>query len=415
MCGIIFVMKRDGSLAKKMVWKRYLDQKTRGQQGFGFVGIRDNKVIEYHRKKDEKEIEELLKDSEADTILFHHRYPTSTGNFEAAAHPIKVSHSSLTYDYYFAHNGIITNDDDVKKHHDTLGIPYSTQITYKTITAIEKDLSYKFNDSEALAIELALYLENKIETVRAHGSIAVVGIRVHKETQMVESYLYGRNYSNPLKVNNNAAFISVASEGHGTEPLPYNLTRLDPETKELAYFNNCIPGYTYRANYEPSHEQAVGFRRNKEPVTPYSTYSGYDGVVEDVDGYPDASDTAFADAMKGGEQARLLLAEKRTEEMIKSPFASIDQILAERKKLGDLTDTDYAEPDIEDLDIWEVNELITTTREIIKSLENERDLAIHSGQDERAEVLDNKIDIEEGNLNFYYQYRSKIMTTQDAE
>lgn len=207
MCGIGLVKRNDGHSPLKPLLQRYEEQKTRGTQGFGFVAVKNGIVVGYERSTTEEEIiEKLSKYSDSDEILFHHRLPTSTGNYEETAHPIKVSNPSLKYDYYVVHNGVIRNPDELKVKHEELGFEYNTEI--EVISGYRKKkvngkkqkvevVKTEFNDSESLAIEIALYLDGKKETIDAAGSIAFMCYQVEKKSKKVVSLNYARN-TNPI-------------------------------------------------------------------------------------------------------------------------------------------------------------------------------------------------------------------------
>lgn len=199
MCGIIAAF---GKNPQKHVKNLYEQQKTRGRQGFGYIGIRNNKVVSYKRTEEEVPIMNMLnKEGKLDAIIFHHRLPTSTPNFETAAHPIKVSHESLDFDYYAVHNGVVSNPDELRKKHEELGFEYNTYIRTIIQTAGSIKSSEKFNDSEALAIELARLIDGDTDKIAAEGSMAFIVVQVNKETQEVQGVFYGRNYRNPLVMN----------------------------------------------------------------------------------------------------------------------------------------------------------------------------------------------------------------------
>ncbi len=243
MCGLVFIKKTDKSFARKTVWKRYVNQKTRGSKGFGYVAMRDGKILNIERAKYENEIEKELKEENASEILFHHRFPTSTENMIEATHPIEVQNAGLEYDYYVAHNGVISNDSDLKVIHEKLGFTYTTLIRHKTFTRLTKYSFEEFNDSEALAIELALVLDAKKDTVDAKGSAAFICLQAEKVTGIVKSVFFGRNHSNPLKLYREKNFISITSEGAGVEISADTLFKLDMESGLVTERPLKIAGY----------------------------------------------------------------------------------------------------------------------------------------------------------------------------
>lgn len=234
MCGIVCYIRNDGKSAAKSVMKRYRKQKTRGTQGFGYISI-DSKgrFHDWKRAKFEHEIEKEIKGDQSSTILFHHRFPTSTPNFAEASHPIHVSNERLDHDYYVVHNGMITNDEALKEAHGKEGYEYTTTIIEQYVT---KDTIYStemFNDSEALAIEIAKVLDGDQKDIEAEGSIAFIALQVNKHSKKVMNIFYGRNYANPLRIHIEDNFISLASEGIGESIEADVLHKYDLETKTI--------------------------------------------------------------------------------------------------------------------------------------------------------------------------------------
>lgn len=216
MCGIVYVQRKDNKPAVKQVLKRYTAQKGRGSEGFGYVAVKQSqRVTKVNRFMFEHEIKEALELTKHQHILFHHRYPTSTPNLPEAAHPITVSHSELEYDYIVVHNGVISNDETLKEGHEALGYKYTTQLACQYVTPTGQIYTdgYQWNDSEALAIELARNIEGKTDNVEAKGAIAYIVMQVEKETQRAVALYYGTNGGNPLTVDTAKEFVCIASEG----------------------------------------------------------------------------------------------------------------------------------------------------------------------------------------------------------
>lgn len=250
-------MKRlDGKPAKKMALKRYRFQKQRGQEGFGFVSVEKGILTNLQRSKDEEGIEAELEKDTGTEILFHHRFPTSTANFLEATHPIFVRHEDLKYDYYVVHNGVIRNDDVLKKQHEEMGFAYTTSLTKKWISKFDTYISHFFNDSESLAIEVALAIEGAKKTIDAEGSIAFIAMQVDPETREVIATYYGRNYSNPLKLNEQSNFISLTSEGSGEMVPADKLFRLDEKTSLITVIDLEIGRYHYSPPSQVSRTEA---------------------------------------------------------------------------------------------------------------------------------------------------------------
>ena len=213
MCGIVYSMRLDGKPARKTVWKRYTKQRGRGSEGFGYVAIERGMVASYKRVQHEKEARAALEKENASTLLFHHRYPTSTINVPEAAHPIIVKHKELNGTWYVVHNGIISNPDELRASHEKLGYDYTTLIrTQYTAGGNVYHGASDYNDSEALAIELARTLEGKQRKVSARGSIAYIALET-RAGKAVALY-YGTNGGNPLTRNDAPERgITIASQG----------------------------------------------------------------------------------------------------------------------------------------------------------------------------------------------------------
>lgn len=210
-------MKNKDGRTRKKIMKMYQEQKARGIQGFGYVAIGMNgKVTGFQRAQHEHEIQSMLKnEGNAHAIMFHHRQPTSTPNVKECAHPILVSNEKLTYDYYVCHNGVISNDDELKAAHLTEGFAYTTTIeTFYRAGGVEYPATEQYNDSEAFAIDLAKVLDKKDTYMGARGSIAFVAIQVDKVTKDVIAVYCGRNI-NPLLVKKGEFFI-ISSENKDT-------------------------------------------------------------------------------------------------------------------------------------------------------------------------------------------------------
>lgn len=220
MCGLILVISKKKKHTGQRVYDLFNRQRTRGVQGFGYLAINGGKITGVHRSRTEAEIKALLMKDKSDTIMFHHRFPTSTKNVIGATHPIFVSHDELEFDYYIAHNGVISNAHALKREHDEMGYKYTTEFFEKTYAnfphtgkqeLITSTISV-FNDSESLAIELARFIEKKSTCVSTAGSAAFWGVSVRKGTNEVVDVFFGKNYGRDLKFFENAKWYVVSSE-----------------------------------------------------------------------------------------------------------------------------------------------------------------------------------------------------------
>lgn len=234
MCGIIFAKSLTQDLmANKYLWELYNEQKTRGTEGFGFLGI-GKKVREY-RACYESEIKKELDKREHTEILFHHRYPTSTPNFVEATHPILVSNKLLKYDYYVVHNGHINNCDDLKTIHNNMGFEYTTEIVKSWKTRLTEYEEIMYNDSESLAIELALCVENLKDSIDTTGNVAVIAVAMDKKTKKPVKLYYGSNGGNPLKLKKTKHYFVLSSQNTGEQILEQTLHVYDYDTNTTTH------------------------------------------------------------------------------------------------------------------------------------------------------------------------------------
>ncbi len=270
MCGIVYGKRFDGISAKALIEKRYRDQKDRGNEGFGFVALEGGKVSHYARKQYEGEIMAELEAKQSSEVLFHHRFPTSAPNFAETAHPIKISNESLKYDYYFVHNGIVFNDEALKKEHEAKGFKYSTEICQKWKHGANIiEWSTQWNDSEALGIEVALAIESGADKISVRGSIAFICLQVKKNNSKAVKLFFGRNESNPLKFEHQKGqFMCLSSEGYGNNIEVDTLYAFDYETYKT-YERVCIIGDSYKSEYhqsdwEKGYNEHYGFKPDNE-------------------------------------------------------------------------------------------------------------------------------------------------------
>lgn len=237
MCGLLYAKRRDNRSVVKSLLKRFEHQKGRGTQGFGYIVIKNGIVVDTKRTKYEYHIKEFLnKEDGASEILFHHRFPTSTENLAEVTHPIVVNNSLLDHNYYVIHNGVLTNEDELKDEYVKMGFSYTTDIVKKTTTTIAGVLTSEeetvgYNDSESFAIDLALYLDGKKSTIDSMGSTAFICLQTDKEDR-VEKIHYGRNDGNPLVVEDNNDLFVIKSTGSGKDIAEDTLYSIDYRSGE---------------------------------------------------------------------------------------------------------------------------------------------------------------------------------------
>lgn len=282
MCGIIAVIRKDGVSASRQTLKRYHKQKTRGQQGFGYVALRIDGIIEHRRFQWEVDALSAIESLAHPTILFHHRFPTSVLNIAETAHPIKVSHESLKHDYYVLHNGWITNASALRDEHLKMGFKYTTDVmtTYKACGIVYNG-TIEFNDSEALAIELALTIEGKQEVAKATGSVAHITLQVDKHTNKAVAMFYGTNGGNQLTLVDDTDSFVLASEG-GRAIVADTTYRRDMVTGDTVIMAdiNLIPHKTYKAPTTYDSTYAATSKETQEDVI-WSTWEEELSELED--------------------------------------------------------------------------------------------------------------------------------------
>lgn len=253
MCGIIFVARLDNRPAQKQLLKRYDRQKSRGLDGFGYLTIKQSRnVSKVARFQFEHEAKKKLREEKSTTVLFHHRFPTSTPNLREATHPILVEHEELQYNYYVVHNGVIHNDDELREAHLKLGYAYVTEIqTYHKALASKTlyESLVQYNDSEAFAIDLVRTLEGKQPKCEARGAIAYMVLQTDKSGRAIAWY-YGTNGGNPLTVQKDKKYLVIASEG-GKEIAPHVCYKMHADTLEVTEVPLLLEG--------PDNKTRVGF------------------------------------------------------------------------------------------------------------------------------------------------------------
>lgn len=228
MCGIIHAINFSDNKEPVNEWiiNQYQDQYDRGQKGFGAAIIVKDDIVKTFRATTEAKILLDLYMNPSRHIMFHHRSPTSSYNTRNQTHPILVEHGSLAHSYLVVHNGVIHNHAELKKlHEDELGFVYTTKY---------KNGDYEqFNDSEALAIEIARHIENQTEKIGAFGSVAFSCLQMDKKTGKALNAYFGRNSDYALNLSMTRDRIRISSEGKGNKIATNKLYRFDLNTHEL--------------------------------------------------------------------------------------------------------------------------------------------------------------------------------------
>ena len=216
MCGIIAAFKttKTKTPVNTSIIDQYQNQYSRGEEGFGIIRIDPKQNIEIDRACEPSKflIDLYLKPS--NMIIIHHRHPTSTHNKLDQTHPLTISHKSLKHDYQIIHNGIISNDDELHKKHLKLNFKYKTE--YIDYTYYHPEGITKWNDSEALAIELALFIEKQTNIIDTKNNAAFIILQIDKKTKKAKQVFFGKNDStSALNMYKLKQQLFLSSEGKG--------------------------------------------------------------------------------------------------------------------------------------------------------------------------------------------------------
>ncbi len=224
MCGIIAAFNADKNKpVNEWIINQFEDQKSRGTEGFGLILIDQKKEIILKRATESAKAIVDLYLNKTNMIVMHHRTPSSTPNLLAQTHPIMIKNKILKNEYLIIHNGVISNDNEIKTEHEKLGFKYNTEMKSGYGAA-------SFNDSEALAIETARFIEKQTDKINIEGSAAFIAVQIKKNK--IINVFFGKNESAELKLSATRGKIRISSEGEGNEIKPYilysfNLENLD--------------------------------------------------------------------------------------------------------------------------------------------------------------------------------------------
>ena len=228
MCGIILAVntnkKEKSKSVNNFIINQYEDQYSRGKEGFGIIRL-NPESFEIDRATEPYKFLINLYQKESAMIIVHHRTPTSTANKISQTHPILVSNKYLEHDYLIIHNGIIYNAEENKKEHEALGFKYQTELKKQEESEYSYYRNHTFNDSESLAVEMSLFIENKIKEIRTRGSMAFIALQIERKTQKPLQVFFGRK-DNPLNMyeykDKTKSNLRLSSEGIG-EPIKESL------------------------------------------------------------------------------------------------------------------------------------------------------------------------------------------------
>lgn len=218
MCGLIayFNINKNKEKVHQELIEQYQDQKSRGMEGYGLITINESKKIKIFRATEPvKMLMDAYRNKER-IMLLHHRNPTSSSNKINQTHPIEVDNPSLKYKYLAIHNGVITNAKTLKEQHEKEKFEYTTDHIEKSSSTTGITKKRKFNDSEAVAIELSKFIEKKSEHITIEGSLACIIIQINKKTNTARKIYFARN-TNPINLAKSREIIRLSSTGPGNE------------------------------------------------------------------------------------------------------------------------------------------------------------------------------------------------------
>ena len=279
MCGLIGVFKTEkGAVAvNEQALMQFEDQRKRGTEGFGIITIDPKMNVEVNRATEPYKFMWDIHNNLSSRIIVHHRTPTSTDNLIGQTHPITINDESLKYNYLVTHNGIITNDDELKTKHETFGFQYKTEQESYYKNEIE------FNDSESFAIELAMFAENQTTELDIRGSAAFIALQLNKKTNKVEKLLFGRTSTSPLKMAKTRNKLFLSSEGQGQdieEKIMYSC-KLDDKmklTKTKLAIKEIPTIYT-----APDTTEKTAFNQHTLPIATGFHNSRSNNTIDDTD------------------------------------------------------------------------------------------------------------------------------------
>ncbi len=234
--------------------KMYRKQRDRGNEGFGFLALKDARIVSFERSTHEHQILNALegvRTLEPDTILFHHRYPTSTINIKECAHPLPLKKKGWKNNYYFIHNGVVSGQDEDAIH--KAGYEMKSRVSeikyYRAgDTTYEQIVDSEVNDSEYLGYYVASLLEGERKDIPMSGAIAAFMLQENKKTGLCTLYVM-RNFMNPIcawrdKEKGTHTF-QLASEGKGPQVEPNMIHRFNWKTLALEPFHKVDIGKSF--------------------------------------------------------------------------------------------------------------------------------------------------------------------------
>ncbi len=320
MCGIVSTFGHD---CEHRAWQQYRNQEHRGSEGYGFLALKDSKIVAFKRTTTEDAISRELKAVKAlapDTILFHHRYPTSTLNTVNSAHPLPIEHKDFKHRYYMLHNGVVHKAGAELEISDK-GYTFMSEVAevkfYRAggeLFEVKEDST--INDSEILGFYVAEYLEGRRKDIPMTGAIACIVVQEDIKTGHCEIF-FMRNTSNPLKVyrdknkKKKRVTLMIASEGKGVALDAGKVWKLNPRDLTLIDVCKVDVGEAYTVTYGKPYSSAedyygIGFNSKPDDVpTRALPFPKDNGVIIDREAQRlrDEADKAWAEV----EEAKQML------------------------------------------------------------------------------------------------------------
>lgn len=228
-----------------LVWAQFLAQQHRGTEGFGVWESFNSRI---YRTPKQRKMRSYLKNkaSYADTILLHHRFPTSTANTATAAHPFNTEDYYDGVKYVFVHNGVVNNPSELRTLHQAA----APAITYRSVQD-----DGRYNDSEALMWDVVRTIRGEQEGMQARGSIAFICLELDTtgtEDKLTHIY-WGRNTGSPLRITSDGALLFLSSENGEDMVLTNRLYDYDVSTGTISDQYMEIPTTSYAALPYTSH------------------------------------------------------------------------------------------------------------------------------------------------------------------
>ena len=108
---------------------------------------------------------------------------------------------------------------------------------------------HEFNDSEALAHEVALFLEGKQKRIGAQGDITFICLETDRDNNALRLH-FARNNGSPLEMKRDSQLLVIASEDILHQDIPaYSLYTYDYRTQRVTQRKIELPEYRLFGNF----------------------------------------------------------------------------------------------------------------------------------------------------------------------